>query len=81
MRDLLAARRPGASICPSEVARAVGGPAWRALLPAVRAAAARLAARGQLEVTQRGQVVDVAGAVGPVRLRRAAQPRGEGAPG
>jgi hypothetical protein len=39
-------------------------------MPAARAAAGRLAAAGQVEVTQRGEVVDVATARGPVRVRR-----------
>ena len=65
----LAARRPGASICPSEVARAVGGGAWRALMPAVREAAAELADAGVVNVTQGAEVVDIRSARGPVRLR------------
>ena len=67
---LLDARRAGATICPSEAARAVDPDGWRELMPAARAAAGRLAAAGQVEVTQRGEVVDVATARGPVRVRR-----------
>jgi hypothetical protein len=67
---LLDQRRAGATICPSEAARAVGSDGWRELMPAARAAAGRLAARGDVEVTQRGEVVDVATARGPVRIRR-----------
>ena len=63
---LLDQRRTGMSICPSEAARAVDPEGWRALLPAAR----RLAAAGDVEVTQRGAVVDVATARGPVRIRR-----------
>jgi hypothetical protein len=68
---LLARRAPGATICPSEAARAVAGPggAWRPLIDDVRTAAASLADAGELEVTQRGVVVDVRSARGPVRLR------------
>lgn len=66
---LLAGRRPGASICPSEAARLLGGD-WRARMPEVRAAAAALAARGLVAVTQGGRPVDAAMARGPVRLRR-----------
>lgn len=71
--ELLDARRPGASICPSEAARTVAGDGgdWRALMPDARAAAARLAADGRVQVTQRGEVVDLgAGVRGPVRVRR-----------
>jgi hypothetical protein len=67
---LLDQRRPEVSICPSEAARAVDPEGWRALMPAARAAAGRLAAAGQVQVTQRGEVVDVATARGPVRVRR-----------
>ena len=64
--------RPGRSICPSEAARAVDPASWRDLMPASRAAAGRLAAAGAVEVTQRGQVVDVGTVRGPVRVRRCA---------
>ena len=67
---LLDARRPGASICPSEAARAVDPDGWRELMPAARSAAGRLAAAGSVEVTQSGEVVDVATVRGPVRVRR-----------
>jgi len=68
--DLLDLRRAGATICPSEAARHVDADDWRDLMPAARAAAGRLAAAGQVEVTQGGTVVDVATARGPVRIRR-----------
>jgi hypothetical protein len=68
--ELLAARRPGATICPSDVARATGAEDWRSLMDPVRAAATRLVAAGAVEVTQRGEVVDLATARGPVRIRR-----------
>ncbi|MCB0896195.1 MAG: DUF3253 domain-containing protein [Nocardioides sp.] len=69
--DLLEQRRPGATICPSDAARAVEPDDWRPLMDAARAAAARLASAGQVEVTQGGEVVDVTTARGPVRIRRA----------
>ena len=68
--DLLGARAAGATICPSEAARAVDPQGWRDLMPAARDAAGRLAATGDVEVTQHGSVVDVATARGPVRVRR-----------
>jgi hypothetical protein len=67
---LLDARAAGASICPSEAARAVDPEGWRELMPAARAAAGRLVVAGDVEVTQGGAVVDVATARGPVRIRR-----------
>jgi hypothetical protein len=68
--ELLDQRRPDASICPSEAARAVDAEGWRELMPAARDAAGRLATAGEVEVTQGGEVVDVATARGPVRVRR-----------
>ena len=70
IEELLDQRRPEASICPSEAARAVDAEGWRDLMPAARAAAGRLAGAGAVEVTQGGEVVDVATARGPVRVRR-----------
>ena len=71
---LLDSRRAGASICPSEAARAVDPEGWRELMPQARAAAGRLAAAGSVEVSQGGEVVDVAAARGPVRVRRPRYP-------
>jgi hypothetical protein len=68
--DLLAQRAGGATICPSEAARAVGGQDWRPLMEPARAAARRLVARGEVEVTQGGRVVDPSTAKGPIRVRR-----------
>lgn len=117
IRELLAVRGPGASICPSEAARRVAalqshlgstagvGPAgavpagaesarawsstgaagrggvqrpvattdeesWRDLLEPARRAARRLVASGEVELTQRGRVVDPSSFRGPVRIRR-----------
>lgn len=61
--------RRGASICPSEAARAVAPDDWRPLMEPARRAARRLIARGALEMTQGGHVVDPSSARGPVRLR------------
>jgi hypothetical protein len=67
---LLAGRAEGATICPSEAARVIGGDeGFREQMPAVRAAAAGLVAEGRIDVTQRGEVVDLATARGPIRLR------------
>ena len=71
--DLLARRAGGATICPSEAARAVGGDdeaGWRPLMEPARRAARRLVAAGELEITQGGRVVDPSTAKGPIRLRR-----------
>jgi hypothetical protein len=68
--DLLDQRRAGATICPSDAARAVGGDDWRPLMDDARAAAQRLVEAGEVVITQGGAVVDLASARGPVRIRR-----------
>ncbi len=68
--ELLDARARGATVCPSEAARAVGGDDWRPLMEPARAAARRLVARGEVEITQGGRVVDGSTAKGPIRIRR-----------
>ncbi|WP_240720975.1 DUF3253 domain-containing protein [Pseudarthrobacter sp. NamE2] len=69
--ELLAARAASATICPSDVARALGGEHWRHLMEPVRQAARRLVDAGEVEVTQRGSVVDPESAKGPIRIRKA----------
>lgn len=70
MRRLLDARTPGATICPSDVARAVSADNWRELMEASRQSAQRLVDLGEVEITQGGSVVDPATAKGPIRIRR-----------
>jgi hypothetical protein len=59
-----------ATLCPNEAARAVGGDDWRDLMEPARAAARRLVATGDVEITQGGRVVDPSRARGPIRVRR-----------
>jgi hypothetical protein len=69
---LLQARRPDATICPSEVARDLigdDGP-WRAAMPALRAVAATMVEAGRLRVTRRGVDVEATSPGGPIRLGR-----------
>lgn len=69
IRSLLAART--GTICPSDAARAVGdADSWRSLMEPARQAAGRLVAAGEVEITQGGEVVDLATAKGPIRIRR-----------
>ena len=69
IRELVEARGPGKTICPSEVARALAGDeSFRPLMPHVREAAAVLAERGEIAVTQRGEPVDARTERGPIRL-------------
>jgi hypothetical protein len=67
---LLADRAPS-TICPSDVARKVAPDAWRPLMEPVRQAAQRLVGQGQVEITQKGEVVDLATVKGPIRIRLA----------
>jgi hypothetical protein len=67
---LLAQRAAGATICPSDAARAVGADDWRPLMEPARAAARRLVAAGEVEITQGGHIVDPSTATGPIRIRR-----------
>ena len=67
---LLAQRDPGKTICPSDAARALAGEDdFRPLMEPVRARARQMVARGDLEITQRGRVVDPDTARGAIRLR------------
>ncbi len=73
LRRQLERRGPGKTICPSEVARALGASEaeWRSLMEPVREVAARLADADEVEWCQRGRRVDPRTVRGPVRLRRA----------
>ena len=59
----------GATICPSEAARAVTED-WRPLMERTRRAARRLVAAGRVVITQKGRVVDPSTARGPIRIRK-----------
>ncbi len=67
--EMLAARARTSTICPSDVARAVSPDDWRPLMEPVRRAARRLVDRGEVEITQKGSVVDPSTAKGPIRIR------------
>ncbi len=75
---LAAARGPGKSICPSEVARALvpghdddmAEAAWRPLMGPVRRAAIGLATGGFIDILRKGKPVDPGQEVrGVIRLR------------
>lgn len=68
---LLDERAPDATICPSEVARALApDPTWREFMEPVRRVAGAEHRAGRLEVRQRGAAVDPDEARGPIRLGR-----------
>lgn len=64
----LTRKRDQSSICPSDVARTIGGESWRSLMPEVRRVAATLADREEVVVTQKGEPVSIREARGPVRI-------------
>lgn len=70
--ELIAARRPGATICPSDVARVLAPDqaSWRALMSRVREVAQALAEAGRLRVTRSGVEVSALQGGGPIRLGR-----------
>jgi len=68
--ELLAERDPDKTICPSEAARVLGGDEdFRPFMEPVRDAARRLVDQNRIEVTQKGEPVDIDQAKGPIRLR------------
>jgi hypothetical protein len=68
--ELLAARAPTSTICPSDAARAVGDENWRTLMEPARRAARRLVDAGEVQITQGGSVVAPSTAKGPIRIRK-----------
>ncbi|MGE4239006.1 DUF3253 domain-containing protein [Ramlibacter sp.] len=72
IEELLCSRALSATICPSEVARAIDPQRWRPLMPEVRAAAIALAKSGAVEIRQGGLTLDPDQPLrGPIRLGRA----------
>ena len=64
-------RGPDKTICPSDAARAIGGDSWRSVMPAAQDVARALARVGEVEVSQKGGVLDPAEPwKGPIRIRR-----------
>ena len=60
MLRLVAERGADKTVCPSEVARALGGPGpeeWRSLMPPVRRVAVRLAGQGKVAILRGGALV------------------------
>ena len=63
-------RAPDGTICPSDVARAIGGPEWRALMDPVRDVVRTLVDEDAVTVEQRRQVVPKGRTwKGPIRIR------------
>lgn len=68
--ELLSRRATGKTICPSEAARLLDPENWEEFMEPARGAARRLAAQGEIVITQRGKVIEPSTAKGPIRLRR-----------
>ncbi|MDB4988577.1 MAG: hypothetical protein JWN04_3755 [Myxococcaceae bacterium] len=68
IRALLRHRGVDKTICPSDVARVVGGNDWRKWMQAVRNAALALVEAGELEIRQKGKVVRPNDLHGPIRI-------------
>ncbi|HET6424915.1 MAG TPA: UV DNA damage repair endonuclease UvsE [Planctomycetaceae bacterium] len=67
--DAVEERRPGGTVCPSEVARSLWPGDWRDHMEEVRQAASELCAAELLETTQRGKPITIGDVPGPIRLR------------
>jgi hypothetical protein len=71
--DLVTARGPAKSICPTEAARRLAGdPAddsWRKFLHPIRLAAQRLARSGQVDILRKGRPIAPEDVHGVIRLR------------
>ncbi|MCV7374302.1 DUF3253 domain-containing protein [Mycolicibacterium arabiense] len=68
--DMARERGPAKTICPSDAARAVGGEQWRDLMDDARDIARDLARAGDVEISQKGEVLDPdATWRGPIRIR------------
>jgi Protein of unknown function (DUF3253) len=68
--ELSRERGPAKTICPSDAARAVGGENWRGLMDDARDIARDLARHGEVEIMQKGEVLDPdATWRGPIRIR------------
>ncbi len=68
--DLARERGPAKTICPSDAARQVGGDDWRDLMDDARDVARQLARSGDVEISQKGEVLDPDAAWrGPIRIR------------
>ncbi|WP_200938063.1 DUF3253 domain-containing protein [Sphingopyxis sp. Root1497] len=67
---LLAARFPGGSVCPSEVARAItDGPNWRSTMPTVHAAIDGMLAKNLVQLSWKGEPLPLR--KGPYRVSTA----------
>jgi hypothetical protein len=57
------------TICPSEVAKALGGEDWRSLMPEVRSVGVELVNAGKIQIMQKGNVANPTTVKGAIRFR------------
>ncbi len=69
---LLAFRAADATVCPSEVARAIAPEGWRAAMPLVHAAVDTLVEEGHVELSWKGKTLPKRS--GPYRIGRVVVP-------
>lgn len=68
--ELLQARAPEASICPSEVVRALYSPHdWRSRMDDIRRIGMQMAEKGELVITQGGRAIRSYDFKGPYRFK------------
>ncbi len=70
--SLLDERGSGKTICPSEAVRHLTDDEteWRVAMPTCRDVAGELVEAGEIEICQKGEVVSLSEAKGPIRLRK-----------
>ena len=67
--ELLEAREPGKSICPTDAAKRLEPDNWRRMIPRVRATAVGMMRQGRLVILKKGKPVDPDAFKGVIRLR------------
>lgn len=71
LRSMLRTRDAEATVCPSDIARIVGGVDWREAMDRVRSVVEDFRTSGAVEVRQRGEVVPIgSSSTGPIRVGR-----------
>jgi hypothetical protein len=70
---LFSARRDGATLCPSDIARHIGGEDWRDIMPLIHRHVKARACLGALRLTQKGMTVQPDDLQGVYRIARPAK--------
>lgn len=67
--QMAAQRGPDKTICPSEVAKNLFPENWRNQMQNIRDAAFELQVENQVQILQKGKLVDIETSKGPIRIR------------